>query len=54
MKSFPAEVLEGRTGEVVDHRIQRAVEIGQADGDVKQAGWVFQGRADFGCGEAVG
>lgn len=47
MKSFPADVLEDRAGEVVNHRVQHAVEIGQADGDVKRSGQVFQSRADF-------
>lgn len=47
MKSFPADVLEDRAGEVVYHRIQPAVEIGQANGDVKCNGQVFQGRTDL-------
>lgn len=47
MKSFPADVLEGRAGEVVDHRIQCGVEIGQANGDVKCDGQVIQGQADL-------
>lgn len=47
MKSFPADVLEDRAGEVVNHRVQHAVEIGQANGDVKHGGQVFQSKADF-------
>ena len=47
MKSFPAEVLEDRAGEVVDHRIQHGVEIGHADGDVKCGGQVLHFWTDF-------
>lgn len=54
MESFPADVLEGRAGEVVHHRIQPTVQIGQANGDVKCSGQVFQGRTDIGFWVAAG
>lgn len=54
MKSFPADVLDGGAGEVVDHRIQHAVEIGQANGEEKCSGQVFQGKADFRFGLGAG
>lgn len=53
IKSFPADFLEDGAGEVVHHRIQRAVEIGHADGDVKCRGQVLQGWADFRFMEGV-
>lgn len=43
MQSFPADVLEGRAGEVVNQRVQHAVEIGQTDGDVEHDGDVLHG-----------
>lgn len=44
MKSLPADALKDGAGEVVDHRIQNAVEVGQANGDVKYNGKVFHFR----------
>lgn len=54
MKSFPADVLEGRAGEVVDHRVQHAVEVGQTDGQVKGCGQIFQGRTHLRFREFAG
>lgn len=46
-KSFPADSPEGAAGEVVHHRIQHTVEVGQADADEKCSSQVVQARADF-------
>lgn len=41
INSFPADVLEGGAGDVVNHRIQHAVEVCQAHGGVKRRGQVL-------------
>lgn len=47
MESFPADVLEDRAGEVIDHRVQHTVEIREADGDVKSHSQFFQSWTDL-------
>ena len=47
VKRSAADVLEGRDGEVVDHGVQHAVEIGQTDGDVECVGQFLHGVTDF-------
>lgn len=48
MKSFPEEILDGGTGEVVDNGIQDTVEISQTNGEEKCVGHTFQGSAELG------
>lgn len=54
MKYFPADVLDGRTGEVVDQGIQHTVKVGQTNGDEKWYGQTFQSRAEFIFGMGTG
>lgn len=46
VENSPADVLHCRAGEVVDQRIQCAVQIGQAEAEEKTVGQVFQGGTD--------
>lgn len=50
----PAHLLDGGAGEVVDQRVQCAVEVGQAEAEEEGAGEAVQGGTHVGLAVAVG